>query len=104
MVTARGKRVKEEHTEKEQAGYDVYVLAWVSLLILTAVTVAVAGLHLGKLSVLTAVVIAGIKASVVLFFFMHLKYEKPLFRTMVYVTLGALVVFIGLTFTDILYR
>jgi cytochrome c oxidase subunit 4 len=96
--------MKDEHTEQEHAGYDVYVLAWVALLILTAVTVAVAGLHLGKLSVLTAVAIAGIKASVVLFFFMHLKYEKPLFRTMVYVTLGALVIFIGLTFTDILYR
>jgi cytochrome c oxidase subunit IV len=104
VVVARGKRVKDEHTENGHAGYDVYVLAWVALLILTAVTVAVAGLHLGKLSVLTAVAIAGIKASVVLFFFMHLKYEKPLFRTMVYVTLGALVIFIGLTFTDILYR
>jgi cytochrome c oxidase subunit 4 len=96
--------VKDEHTGEKQAGYDVYVLAWIALLILTAVTVAVAGLHLGRLSVLTAVAIAGIKASVVLFFFMHLKYEKPLFRTMVYLTLGALVIFIGLTFTDILYR
>ena len=96
--------MKDEHNEQEHAGYDTYILAWVALLILTAVTVTVAGLHLGKLSVLTAVAIAGIKASVVLFFFMHLKYEKPLFRTMVYVTLGVLVVFIGLTFADILYR
>jgi cytochrome c oxidase subunit 4 len=104
VVVTRGKRVKDEHSENEHAGYDVYLLAWVSLLILTAVTVAVAGLHLGKLSVLTAIAIAGIKATVVLMFFMHLKYEKPLFRTMVYVTLGVLVVVIGLTFTDIMYR
>ena len=96
--------MKDEHSGEQHVGYDVYILAWVALLILTAVTVTVAGLHLGRLSVLTAVAIAGVKASVVLFFFMHLKYEKPLFRTMVYVTLGALVVFIGLTFTDILFR
>jgi cytochrome c oxidase subunit 4 len=101
---AGGKTVKDEHSGEQHVGYDVYILAWVALLILTAVTVTVAGLHLGRLSVLTAVAIAGVKASVVLFFFMHLKYEKPLFRTMVYVTLGALVVFIGLTFTDILFR
>lgn len=96
--------MNDDHTEHEHAGYDVYVLAWVALLILTAVTVTVAGLHLGKLSVLTAVVIAAVKASLVLYFFMHLKYEKPLFRTMVFVTLGVLAIFIGLTFTDILYR
>ena len=96
--------VKDDHTEQEHTGYDVYILTWVALLILTAVTVTVAGLHLGKLSVLTAVVIAAVKTSLVLYFFMHLKYEKPLFRTMVFVTIGVLVIFIGLTFTDILYR
>jgi cytochrome c oxidase subunit 4 len=96
--------VKDDHTEQEHTGYDVYIITWVALLILTAVTVTVAGLHLGKLSVLTAVVIAAVKASLVLYFFMHLKYEKPLFRTMVFVTIGVLVIFIGLTFTDILYR
>ena len=96
--------VKDDHTEQEHTGYDVYILTWVTLLILTAVTVTVAGLHLGKLSVLTAVVIAAVKTSLVLYFFMHLKYEKPLFRTMVFVTIGVLAIFIGLTFTDILYR
>ena len=94
----------DNHTEREPAGFDVYVLSWVALLILTAITVTVAGMHLGKLSVFTAVIIAAVKATVVLFFFMHLKYEKPFFRTMVCIALGALVIFIGLTFTDILYR
>lgn len=85
-------------------GVDVYVLTWIALLILTAVTVTVAGLHLGRLSVLTAVAIAGVKTAVVLSFFMHLKYEKPVFRTMVYIVIGVLAIFIGLTFTDILFR
>lgn len=96
--------MKDNHTERGRTGIDVYVRSWVALLVLTAITVTVSGMHLGKLSVFTAIVIAAAKATVVLFFFMHLKYEKPLFRTMVCVALGALVVFIGLTFTDILYR
>ena len=96
--------MNDNHTGRERTGFDVYVLSWVALVILTAITVTVAGMHLGKLSVFTAVIIAAVKATVVLFFFMHLKYEKPLFRTMVCIALGALVVFIGLTFTDILYR
>ncbi len=96
--------MKDDGAEHEPAGYDVYVLTWVSLLILTATTVTVAGMHLGRVSVLAAVLIAGIKASIVLNFFMHLKYERPLFRNMVLVALGALVVFIGFTFTDVLFR
>lgn len=96
--------MNDNHTERPHTGLDVYVLSWVALVILTAVTVTVAGMRLGKLSVFTAVVIAAVKATVVLFFFMHLKYEKPLFRTMVCIALGVLVIFIGLTFTDILYR
>jgi cytochrome c oxidase subunit IV len=96
--------MNDSGTEREPTGFNVYLLSWVALLVLTAITVTVAGMHLGKLSVFTAVIIAAVKAAVVLFFFMHLKYEKPLFRTMACVALGALVVFIGLTFTDILYR
>lgn len=96
--------MKDEHSDQGHTGFDVYVLTWVALLILTAITVTVAGMHLGKFSVLTAVAIAAVKASVVLYFFMHLKYERPLFRTMVYVALGTLAIFIGLTFTDILFR
>lgn len=96
--------MKDDRADGAHAGIDVYVLTWIALLVLTAVTVTVAGLHLGRLSVLTAVAIAGVKATVVLSYFMHLKYEKPLFRTMVYVVIGVLAVFIGLTFTDILFR
>jgi len=94
----------DENTRHSKTGIDVYVLTWIALLILTAVTVTVAGMHLGRISVLTAIVIAAVKATIVLSFFMHLKYEKPLFKTMVYLAIGALAVFIGLTFTDILYR
>jgi len=96
--------VHKHNSEEEHAGYDVYVLTWVALLVLTAVTVTVAGMHLGRLSAMTAVLVAAVKASLVLYFFMHLKYENKLFKTMVYITLATFVVFIGITFLDILFR
>ncbi len=92
-----------EH-EHEPVGYGTYFLTWFSLLMLTAVTVTVAGYALGNWSVWVALIIASVKASVVLYLFMHLKYEKQLFHTMLIIILVTLIIFIGLTFTDTLFR
>jgi cytochrome c oxidase subunit 4 len=81
-----------------------FVSVWLSLLALTAVTVTVARMHLGAFSTLTAVMIASIKAGIVLWFFMHLKYERPLFKALLLVPIVTLAVIIGLTFVDVLYR
>ena len=96
--------MKKKHAEHEHSGYGIYVVTWLALLVLTAITVTVTGMNLGKFSVLTALAIATIKGSVVLAFFMHLKYEKPMFTVMFYIVLMTLAVFIGLTFFDILFR
>jgi cytochrome c oxidase subunit 4 len=45
-----------------------------------------------------------LKAGLVFYYFMHLKYEKPFLKTMVLITIAALLIFIGLTFLDILQR
>jgi cytochrome c oxidase subunit 4 len=75
-----------------------------TLLLLTAITTTAAGLAFGHLSVFVALVIAAIKATIVVRIFMHLKYESKLFHVMVFVVLLTLVIFIGLTFTDTLFR
>jgi cytochrome c oxidase subunit 4 len=93
----------EEHAQ-EPAGYGIYFLTWFSLLVLTAITVTAAGMHFGSMSVVVALVIALIKASIVLWLFMHLKYEDSLFHRLMWVVIFAMVVFIGLTFTDTLFR
>jgi cytochrome c oxidase subunit 4 len=93
----------EEHAH-EPAGYGVYFLTWFSLLVLTAITVTAAGMHFGSMSVVVALFIALIKASIVLWLFMHLKYEDTLFHRLIWVVIFAMVVFIGLTFTDTLFR
>ncbi len=93
----------EEHA-KGPTGYGLYFMTWFSLLILTAITVAAAGMHFGSLSVVVALLIAMVKASIVLWLFMHLKYEDDLFHRLLWVVIFAIVVFIGLTFTDTLFR
>jgi cytochrome c oxidase subunit 4 len=93
----------EEH-QHEPVGYGTYFLTWFALLALTAITVTAAGMHFGALSVTVALVIATIKAGIVLYLFMHLKYEDALFHRMLMIVIAALVIFIGLTFTDTLFR
>ena len=94
----------DHHSQHEPVGYGLFVVTWLALLVLTVLTVTVAGMHLGGLSVATAVIIAGIKASIVLTFFMHLKYERPVFKTMLFVCIGTFVIFIGITFLDSPFR
>jgi len=85
-------------------GTRTYVIIWTALLALTGITIIVAGMHLGRFSTLTALGIASVKASLVLWFFMHLKYEKRLFKYMLLVPIATLAVILGLTFLDIWYR
>jgi cytochrome c oxidase subunit 4 len=84
--------------------YKTFIYVWIALIVLTATTITVAGLHLGRFSTLTALVIASIKASLVLWFFMHLKYEKRVFKILLLVPIATLTFIIGLTFFDIGYR
>ncbi len=95
----------EQHEDSHpDVGYGIYVLIWLGLLIFTGLTVTMAGIHFGGINVFLVLLVAGVKSTLVLNYFMHLKYEKPLFRTMVLVALFSLVIFIILIFSDILFR
>lgn len=85
--------------------YRTYVSVWAGLVILTGITVSMAGMDLGRLSILTVLAIAAIKSGLILRYFMHLKYETGLlFKLMIPIVLAVLTIFIGLTFTDIAFR
>lgn len=84
--------------------YRTFILIWIALLILTGVTVGVAQVDLGPLNVWVALAIATLKSSLVVAVFMHLKYEQRLFKLALLSALLILVVFIGFTFFDVLYR
>jgi len=81
-----------------------FVAVWIGLIVLTAVTVKAAQMHLGRLSMLTNLVIASTKAGLVLWFFMHLKYERRIFKLLLFVPIITISIIIGLTFFDIGYR
>ena len=76
----------------------------ITLLVLTAITVEVADLELGPLSVFTALIIASIKGTTVLTYFMHLKYDKPIYRIMVGGVFLLFALIIGITFIDYVFR
>ena len=82
-----------------------YLFVWFGLVILTGVTVSMAGMDLGFLTIAIVLAIAVIKSGLVLGYFMHLRYERGrLFKLMIPIVLAALTLFIGLTFTDIAFR
>lgn len=85
-------------------GYTIYVLIWLGLVVLTGLTVVVAGVHLRELAILTALMVASVKATLVMAIFMHLKYEPPVFRLMFLVLLITFAIFMILTFSDVLFR
>jgi len=94
-----------EHDQPPYRGHTkTYVVVWLALLALTGITITVAGMHLGAFSMFTSLLIASLKASLVLWFFMHLKYEEKLFKLMLLIPVATLTVVIGLTFSDIWYR
>lgn len=84
-------------------GYGIYFLVWVSLLILTGVTVTVAGINFGALTIATALIIASVKSYLVLTIFMHLRLEMKAFRVFVIVAIFFIVISFVLLFADYSY-
>jgi cytochrome c oxidase subunit 4 len=84
--------------------YRTFILVWVALVALTAITVAVSRIHLGPLNIWVALGVASVKSALVIFIFMHLKQESKLFKIGLLVMLTILAIFIGFTFFDVLYR
>jgi len=71
-----------------------------ALLVLTVITVAVTYVHLGVFNLAVALLIAVIKGSLVLLFFMHLRWDRP-FNAVVFISaLVFLAIFIGLALLD----
>lgn len=90
--------------QKPLTSYGRYLMIWGALVVLTAATVTAAGLHLAHWSALAAILIATVKGTLVLFYFMHLRHEAPIFKVSLLVALLTLAVIMVLTFADIAFR
>jgi cytochrome c oxidase subunit 4 len=75
-----------------------------ALMALTAITVAVAFVDIGILNFPVALAIAVTKATLVILFFMHVKYSSKLTKMFVGMAFFFLVVLFTLTLTDYLSR
>jgi cytochrome c oxidase subunit 4 len=81
-------------------GYGIYLLVWCALLLLTGLTVAIAGIDVGKFTVATALIIASVKTYLVLTIFMHLRTESRTFKVFVGISLLFLLISFALLFSD----
>ncbi len=94
----------ERERSLEHIKNGTYVVVWLCLLTLTALTVAVARLHWTGYAVLSALGIATVKSGLVVTFFMHLKDEPLVLKILLFFVLFVLAVTIALTFSDLIFR
>jgi cytochrome c oxidase subunit 4 len=96
----QGETEKSDHI----VPYGTYVNVWIALMLLLAATIAVAKVAFSKYSVFANLLIASLKAGLVLFFFMHLKYEKWVLKAMLFMVIATLTAVIALFFADVMFR
>jgi len=86
------------------SSYKSHIIVLLCLITLTVLTVTITSVHLGPFNTAAAMLIASIKASIVLLYFMHLKFDEKIYRFMVMLVLAIYSVVIIITFFDYLYR
>jgi cytochrome c oxidase subunit 4 len=77
---------------------------WAALMVGTALTVLAASVELGVFNIVVALLIATIKGTLVVLFFMHLKYSTKLTMVTVIAAIFWLFIMFSLTLTDYLTR
>jgi len=82
----------------------VYIVIGASLLVLTGVTVGAAFLELGIFNPIVALLIACVKAVLVVLFFMHVKYSTKLTKLTVFAGLFTFCALISMTLADYMSR
>jgi cytochrome c oxidase subunit IV len=84
-----------------------YSLNWtvlIVLLILTTISILAIKMHLGAYTVALALILASVKVTIVLTYFMHLKFESLLLRLMVGGVFLLFAIVIVITFIDYYFR
>src|SRR3954454_16010976 len=81
-----------------------YYAIFGALMVLTGITVAAAFVNLGSFNFPVAISIAITKATLVILFFMHVKYSSRLTKMVVAMSFFFLAIMFGLTLTDYMSR
>ncbi len=91
-------------SESHIVEYRTLGLTLAALLVMTGVTVGAASVDLGWINVWIALMIASVKAGIVLLVFMHMRFEGPLLRWSFLATVLFLAIMIGFVFWDVAFR
>ena len=96
----------EEHSASGEhiVSPKLYVGIFLFLMVMTALTVFAASVDLGWANPVVALVIATMKATTVILFFMHVKYSTRMTQIVIVGALFFLFLLLGLTLTDYLSR
>src|SRR5580693_3249426 len=86
------------------APISMYVGIWAALMVGTGLTVFAASVDLGVFNIVVALLIATFKGTLVVLFFMHLRYSTKLTMVTVIAALFWLFIMFSLTLTDYLTR
>ena len=84
--------------------YKVFIIVWAALVGLTLVTVGASHLDLKQMTMFTALLIATIKGSLVILYFMHMRWDRPVLAYFLIACLLTYAIFVALTFTDYSFR
>jgi cytochrome c oxidase subunit 4 len=87
-------------TSVHVAPLKVYCLVFLALIVLTAVTVAAAFVDLGALNTVIMIAIAGTKATLVVLYFMHVRYGSRLIPLVILSSIFWLAILFVLLFCD----
>ena len=82
----------------------IYFLVFAALMVGTALTVMAARVDLGPMNIVVALVIAGVKAALVVLYFMHMRYSHRLNWIFAGAAVLWLFLLIGVTMADVLAR
>jgi cytochrome c oxidase subunit 4 len=93
-----------EHSDHHVVPVSVYIMVFVALLMATALTTGVAYIDMGPFNTVVALLIAFIKMSLVILFFMHVKYQPGLTRLAIICAFFWLGIMMTLTLSDELSR
>ena len=93
-----------QHGEVHITSYRSHGVILVLLLFLTAITITVNWVDVGKLAIAVAMFVACVKATLVLLYFMHLKFDALVFKLFAAMIFLLLVVVFVITFFDYLFR
>jgi len=82
----------------------IYLIVFGALLVFTALTVGASYVEMGIFNPIAAILIACIKAVIVVLFFMHVKYSSKLTKLTVFAGIFTFLVLIGMTLADYFSR